>query len=285
MSEVKNEIMKVDQLPVITERLKAKSEEVAARVAEAKAAICTEDTVKSVKSLRAGLNKEFAELESQRLAIREKILEPYEAFNAVYKELIADKYKSADTDLKTKIETTEDGLKAEREAAIKAYYDEYAASLHVSSYTYDRAGINVTLNASTKSLKEKAKAFADKVHDDLLLIGTQQYPSEIAVEYEKSLNVSGAIRIVLDRHLAVEKAEVERQKAAEAKAEEAKHEEQFADFMPPPVAPVFSPPSAPVIIVSETPVQLYMATFKVTGTKDQLIALREFMKNGGYKYE
>ena len=275
-----NELIIVEQLPVITERLAAKSKEIDEKTAEALSMICTEETVKTVKALRASLTKDFAELEAQRKAVKDAIMAPYNTFEKCYVDLISSKFKSTDDKLKAKVVEVESGLKSEKEAEVKAYYDEYAASLHVSSYTYDRTGINVTLSASTKSLKEAAKAFADKIHGDLLLIGTQQYPAEIAIEYEKSLNVSDAIRLVLDRHLAIEKAEAARAEAEAANKVEEARVEAVEAFLPPPMA---APEIAPAIPVRTE--QMFTATFKVTGTKTQLIALREFMKNGGYKYE
>ena len=70
--------------------------------------------------------------------------------------------------------------------------------------------INVTLSASLKSLKEQAKLFIDTVEGDLRLIDTQEYKTEILVEYKKSLDVSDAITTVVDRHkeIEVEKAKV-----------------------------------------------------------------------------
>jgi hypothetical protein len=269
-----NNLIIIEQLPIIKAALEVKSAEIEAKTQDALSMICTEETVKTVKTLRADLNKEFAELEAQRKAVKDAVMKPYDEFEALYKDLISSKFKNADSELKGKISEVENGLKAEKEKEIKAYYDEYAASLHVSSFTYDRAGINVTLTASAKSLKEQCKAFCDKIHDDLLLIGTQQYPAEIAVEYEKSLNASDAIRRVLDRHLAIEEAE---RKAAEAKqiiAVEEQASEKVEAFLPP-----------PEIIEAPVKEQMFTATFKVTASKPMLIALRDFLKNGGYKYE
>ena len=108
------------------------------------------------------------------------------------------------------------------------------------------------------------------------MIETQQHAAEILVEYKKSFRASDAIRTVIDRHLAIENAEIERAKAAETKAAETKRVEQFSDFLPAPVAePVKeAKPEGP----------MYTATFTVTDTRERLIAVREFLKTGGYKY-
>ena len=273
MEKIKNDLMKVDQLPIITERLKAKSEEIKARTSEAKAMICTEDTVKAVKALRADLNKECRELEDQRKAIKETIMKPYNDFEAVYKELIVTPYREADADLKSKVDDVESGLKDLKAEDVMTYFYEYATAKNLAWLPFEVTGVTVTLSASAKSLKAECKAFVDMVSDDIGMIETQQYAAEILVEYKKTFRASEAIRIVIDRHLEIENAEIERKHIAEAKAAETKRVEPFADFLPPPVA---EPAKA------EEP-QMSI-TFTVTDTRDRLIAIRDFLKNGGYKY-
>ena len=102
----------------------------------------------------------------------------------------SDKYKSADNDLKTKIDLTENELKAKKEQEIKDYFEEYKTVNNIDFITYGQARINVTLSASMKSLKEQAKQFIDKIVDDLKLIETQEHKAEILVEYKQILNVS-----------------------------------------------------------------------------------------------
>ena len=60
-----NELIRVAQLPVIEERLRAMKETVDKRVGEALALVCNEETVQAVKAVRADLNKEFQVLEEQ----------------------------------------------------------------------------------------------------------------------------------------------------------------------------------------------------------------------------
>ena len=53
-----NELIVIEQLPVIKEQLKLASAEVDKKVEEAMALVCTEDNVKIIKEVRASLNKE-----------------------------------------------------------------------------------------------------------------------------------------------------------------------------------------------------------------------------------
>lgn len=272
----KKVMIAVKQLPIIVEQLQQVKEEVAAKVDFALRLVCTEDTVKDVKKVRSELNKEFAEYEASRKAVKKAILTPYEQFEVVYKDCVSDTYKKADTELKHKIDSVENELKAQKAAEVKSYFDEYLQSKGIDFVTFESAHINVTLSASMKSLKEQAKAFIDKIADDLALIDTQEHKDEILYEYKQSLNVSNAITMVTYRYKAIEEAkarEEERKAREQAAAEAAAKVEAVA---PPTVEPI-----APPVEEEKT----YTLKFTVRGTMPQLKALKEFLNNGGYDYE
>lgn len=271
----KKEMIAVKQLPIIVEQLQQVKEEVAAKVDFALRLVCTEDTVKDVKKVRSELNKELAEYEASRKAVKKAILTPYEQFEVVYKDCVSDTYKKADTELKRKIDSVENELKAQKAAEVKAYFDEYLQSKGIDFVTFESAHINVTLSASMKSLKEQAKAFIDKIADDLASIDTQEHKDEILYEYKQSLNVSNAITMVTYRYKAIEEAkarEEERKAREQAAAEAAAKVEAVA---PPTVEPI-----APPVEEEKT----YTLKFTVRGTMPQLKALKEFLNNGGYDY-
>lgn len=195
----------VKQLPQIEEHLKELSTEIDKKVESAKSLICTEENVKTIKQVRADLNKEFKEVEQQRKTVKEQVLKPYNDFETIYKQYISDKYKSADIDLKQKIDNVEKELKEQKEQEVKKYFEEYKTANNIDFAVYEQANINVTLSASMKSLKEQVKIFIDKIVDDLKLIEVQQNKEEILVEYKQTLNVSLAITTVMDRVKAIEK--------------------------------------------------------------------------------
>lgn len=272
----KKEMIAVKQLPIIVEQLQQVKAEVAAKVDFALRLVCTEDTVKDVKKVRSELNKELAEYEASRKAVKKAILTPYEQFEVVYKDCVSDTYKKADTELKRKIDSVENELKAQKAAEVKAYFDEYLQSKGIDFVTFESAHINVTLSASMKSLKKQAKAFIDKIACDLALIDTQEHKDDILYEYKQSLNVSSAITMVAYRYKAFEEAkarEEERKAREQAAAEAAAKVEAVA---PPTVEPI-----APPVEEEKT----YTLKFTVRGTMPQLKALKEFLNNGGYDYE
>lgn len=271
-----NELIVLKQTAIIEEGLRSKKSEIEAKVAFAKNIVCTEESVKQVKDIRAFLNKEFAELETQRKELKAQVLAPYEAFELVYKECASDIYKSADKDLKTKIDEIEDGIKAEKTEKVVEYFNEYQQSKNVEFITYDRANINVTLSTSLKSLKDQAKAFIDKVSDDLALIDTQENKAEILVEYKQHLNVSRAITTVTERYKAIETEKARMVQDAEAKAtreEVVQRIEKVVEL------------SAPVVEAPVVEAKKYKVTFTVTGTMEELKQVKAFLENGGYGYD
>lgn len=262
----------IKQLPQIEEHLKELSIEVEQKVENAKSLICTEENVKTIKEVRADLNKEFKEVEKQRKTVKEQVLAPYMQFEEVYKQYISDKYKSADIDLKQKVDSVESELKTKKEQEVKDYFEEYKTANNIDFITYEQARINVTLSASKKSLKEQAKSFIDKIKDDLNLIETQEHKTEILVEYKQTLNVSNAITIVTNRFKAIE--------------EEKNKQEEFIKEASKSV--IISAEEKKGILrapIEEKQEEILTLRFAVKGTRTKLKELKQFLESGGYDYE
>lgn len=290
------DLIVVKQLPQIEEHLKELSQDVDKKVENAKSLVCTEENVKTIKQIRADLNKEFKEVEAQRKIVKEQILAPYMQFEEIYKTYISDKYKSADSNLKAKIDSTENELKNIKEQEIKDYFEEYKKANNIDFVTYSQARINVTLSVSRKSLKEQAKQFIDKIVDDLKLINTQEHKTEILVEYKKSLNVSQAITSVTNRFKAIEEEKKRQEELKRKQLEEAQRRanesiraqteaarQALENFIPKNEEVEETILQAPVI--EEKQEEILTLRFTVKGTRTKLRELKQFLENGGYDYE
>jgi len=271
MSET--ELIVIEQLPIIKENLRSMSDEIDKEVSLAMSLVCNEETVKSVKDIRAKLTKKYNTLEDLRKSIKTAVLAPYNAFEADYKECVTDKFKSADTNLKGKIDDVENGLKEEKAAEVILYFTEYAQSKNIDFVTFERTGMQVRLSDSLKSLKSDAKAFLDKISDDLALIDTQDNKVEILVEYKSGLNVSLAITTVKNRYARIEE---ERERQETLQALKAKEHPRIAEV---------EVLSAPVVVSVPVEKKRYTAKFTVFATIEELQDLKEYLDNGGYKYE
>ena len=287
------DLIVVKQLPQIEEHLKELSLEVEQKVENAKILVCTEENVTTIKQIRASLNKEFKEVENQRKIVKEQILAPYMQFEEIYKMYISDKYKSADNDLKVKIDSTENELKNIKEQEIKDYFEEYKKANNIDFVTYSQARINVTLSSSMKSLKEQAKQFIDKIVDDLKLINTQEHKTEILVEYKKSLNVSQAITSVTNRFKAIEEEKKRQEELKRKQLEEAQRRadesiraqteatrQALENFIPKTEETILQAP-----VIEEKQEEILTLRFAVRGTRTKLRELKQFLENGGYDYE
>ena len=74
--EKQEQLIVIKQLPIIEEQLKNLSEEIDKKVERAMKLVVSDETVKEVKKVRAELNNEFKELETQRKYVKAKILTP-----------------------------------------------------------------------------------------------------------------------------------------------------------------------------------------------------------------
>ncbi len=284
----------VKQLPIIEEQLRTVKESVDARIAEALCLACTEDTLKSVKSMRAQLNKEFKEFEERRKTVKNAVMKPLESFDNAYKDCVSNAYKGADAELKKRIDSVELTLKEEKSEAVKEYFSEYSASNGIGFVMFEQAGIKVTLTASLKSLKAQAKEFIDKIIEDIALIATQEHSDEIFYYYKNPcsmtfLNAGKAITLTMEKYKAIaeEKAREEERRQHEkfVAASVAKVDAAVEELAPPTV-------TEPVI---EGPIEqeekefikepLFSVRFTVTETREKIKALKEFLNKGAYNYE
>lgn len=275
-----NEIAVVEQLPIITEKLKKVGEELDKRINELHldSLVCNEETRKEIKNLRTQIGTEFKECENQRKTIKNQVMTPYEEFNKIYEEEIKARYQQADLILKTKIDEVENGIKNKTRALAIEYFNEYKTSKTIIKDNYlsfEELNLSIGLDGLTdkgllvKKYKDVIIEKVDNVERDIETINTMEHNDEILAEYLKSKNLSLAIKEVNDRHIIL--AQV--QKDYEVVQEEQKQEEQVVEK----VEKVLSAP------VEEE--KLYTVKFSVTSTKEKLVELKKFLKDGGYKYE
>ena len=256
-------IIVVKQLPVIEERLKELKADIESRTSAAVAMDCTEENYKDIKKVRAELNKECKEYESQRIAVKNAINEPYERFNAVYKECVSNVFATAKTELDKKITAVEDGLKAAKRENVLKFAEELKASYSLDWLDINKVMPNVTLSASESSLIQKVSDTLEKINMECECINDP----EIFAEYKKTLNLAQSKMIVMNRRKEIEQAKLEAERKAHQ--EEIKQEtEKKVEMLAPPVVEEKPP---------KEEVKLYRLTFTVSGTKEQLKALKAFI--------
>ncbi len=237
--------------------------------------VITEDMLKDIKTEKSQINKAKETVATYRKDIVKEFKKPIEQFELLAKEtenILSEAYATCNYAVKR----YEDETKAKKTEEVKAYFDEYAQSLNIDFVKFERLGLNITLSASMKSLKDTVKVCLDKIASELDLINIQneELIPDMLVEYKQTLNVASAIKNVTDRHKAIEE-EKARQEALKAlKAEEEKSVAKVKEVVQEVTAPVE---------VEE--VKTYRSTFTVYGTIDQLKLLKEFMEKEGMRYD
>ncbi len=276
---VKNEIIRVEQLPIIREKLSEVSAAAQEKIKNALSLIVSEETVKTVKTVRADLNKQFAELEGLRKQVKSAILAPYEEFEAIYRELISNHFTTADAALKGRILEVEDALVKEKEEDVRAYFEELRVRENLDWVNFEDANIKVNLSASVKGLRDACDNYIKGIVQDINLIRetNAELAPEMLVEYKKVRNPLLAIRTVLDRKKELEQVTQTEQVRTEQEAREQVRQEQMLEFLP--------PAQAQIVQSEKAPEKIYTSAFKARGTKEQLQRLAAFMRASGITFE
>lgn len=237
----------VQQLPIIKEQLHSIKAQAQQSVDEALALACTEESLKVVKERRAELNRDRKDLDARRMAVKKQIMQPFEDFDEVYKECVTDVYGPADEKLKAKIADVEDGLRADKEKKVSAYFSELVKAAGVEWVSYSDVGITVTMTASLKSLKAKVKDYVDKVSADVGCINGMENAPEIMAEYKQCRNLAVAINSVSQRKDRIAREEAERKQRLEAQLRAQEAEKAVLDVAEEEL-------SAPQVMGTEPPV-------------------------------
>lgn len=274
------------------EELKA---EIAEKMQEYTSLAFTEDTIKEAKADRAKLNKLRAAFEDERKRIKKLCMAPYDAFEKQVKELIAlidEPIRLIDGQIKE----VEERRKIEKKGEILEFYESVIGSLK-GILPFDRVFRQEYLNVSRsmKSIKEEIQALIDRVNADLDTIEGfgSKYELQIKDVYLKTLDLSVAMQEKarleeVERQLAERKQREEQQVAKKAAAEalamqSAAGQEQVVEDtavhkdVPEKIAEAAQQEE-------EQKPELFQMDFRVWGTKDQLMGLRQYLIDNKIKF-
>lgn len=268
-----NALIKVESLPKITETLSIISDEIDARIQKALELECTEDSKTIVKSHRAELNKIKSALEERRKVVKEQILAPYFAFEQVYNELVKDKLVKADEILKERISTIEITQREERIQKMLDFAKEYIVFYKLEDVLQAKSVLpNITLSKSEKSLKEEIKGEIERIATEIQVIRQEDNAKEVLSYYlENGYDYPKAKLEVLNRHQKMEELKnVVVDNTIEVLDSEAVVEEEI---------------TTPIELKEEDIIELIECEFKVLATKEQLVKIKDFLKELGVQYE
>lgn len=284
MDDLNKAIIAVTKLPVVEEQLQAIKARWLAKLEDAKQMVCTEETVQSLKGIRADMRKEFAEADAQRKAAKVQYMAPWNAVEATFKACVKDSFDEADGILKGMIGEYETNLKRQCYATLKTFFLELAASEGIDFLTLEQAmamaKVNITLEDCKRRVPTRLQdAVAGVISDVAIALedaGKMDDSAEIIAEYKQTFDLGKAVAAVQQRKKRIQ-AEMEAAEARRAAQERMKAAEEKVQAVMPPVET-----AAPV--AAEPVFEEY--TFTVYGcTRTQLIKIRDFLKQEGISYE
>lgn len=271
-------IISITDLSVTEQNLQKVARECADKIATAKAMACTEDTKQAVKKTRTELKKKFEEYETERKARTAEYEKPLKDFKELYNKYIAIPFKEADEVLKKKIDDVEDVQKAEKYDKVNAYAQELITAYCLNWLDVDRVIPKVTITKSQTALEKEVISVIDRIKNDVDSISQTNDGDEILAEYMNCLNLAQARMAVNQRKRDIEKAQQTAQTYTQQENIKQEVEENVTQLAPPVVEE-----ETPEENISEMPV--FIMTFTVTGTLEQLRAVKAFLVENGIEFK
>lgn len=275
----------------LTEQILWNNEELKAAIAEKvkdyKTIAYTEDSLADMKKDRAGLNKLKNAFEDERKRIKKICMEPYEKFEQQVREitvLIDEPIKLIDSQVKE----IDERRKVAKKEEIKALFASIGFQTFVSlDMIWDEKWLNATVTLS--KIEEQMKSRMYQIGSDVLTINNlPEFSFEAMEVYKSTLDVNKAIQEGCRlSDIQKRKLEAERiKKEQEIRKEKETAEQEKAVVQNAASVPTYEAAQETVEEVLETQKEepVLQLDFRVWGTKEQLMALRNYMKENHLKF-
>lgn len=260
---------------------------IAEKMKEYKGLVFTEETISEGKKDRANLNKLRGAIDDERKRVKKLCMEPCNRFEKEVKEVLAlvDEQISA---IDIQIKEVEQIKREEKRKAVQELFESIGFQKFVTlEMIWDEKWLNasVALSKVENQMKETMYRIGEEVGTISRL---PEFSFEAMEVYKKTLDLTQAIKKGQEladiqkrkeEALARQKAEEERRKAEEAATgKESGNPEEAADTHD---APKKAEENDYTRVVSEPVMRI---DFHVWGTKEQILALRDYMKQNNLKF-
>jgi hypothetical protein len=225
-----------------------------------------ESNIDLAKKDKAMLNKASKALNAKRLEFEKEFMKPFSEF----KEIVSDTVKLiAECSLKIDVvvKQSEQKYKDDKKSTIQKLYDGKGFTLVPFSKIFDEKWLNKT--TKEKDINLDIDSRIAKIKDDIITLEAIGEDVDLLKSlYLDTLNINSTIQYANTLKANREKVKAESEKA---------------------VSPVVQTQTAPELKkatkISDLQVEVYVRAFKVSGTREDIIALSEFMNNRGIKFE
>lgn len=259
-------------------------EEIAEKMQEYTSLVFTEDTIKEAKADRAKLNKLRTAFEDERKKVKKQCMEPYEKFERQVKELTAlidEPIRLIDSQIKE----AEEFRKTQKRKDIETMFSEIGFQPFVSlEKIWDEKWLNASV--SMNRIEEQMKTRMYQIGNDVATINNlPEFSFEAMEVYKKSLDLTMAIQEgqrlseIQKRKAAYE----EEQKRKAAEEAERKRQEESEKLQQVPAHSVERKQDAKKPDEIAEP-KIMKLDFRVWGTEEQLMGLRQYMINNKIKF-
>ena len=256
---------------------------------EYKGLVFTEENITDAKKDRANLNKLKNAFEDERKRIKKSCMEPYNRFEEQVKEitsLIDEPICLIDSQIKE----VEQAKKEEKRKRVEELFRTIGFQSFVSlDNIWDEKWLNATV--SLTKIEEQMKTIMYRIGNDVATIHRlPEFSFEAMETYKKTLDLSQAIKegqrlADIQKRKAEHEAELERKRAEEAERQKkaAAEEERIQKES----NKGGGEPAASTNNIDPEPAQqeaIMQLDFRVWGTQEQLLALRDYMKKNNLKF-
>ena len=270
----------------ITQGIKNKEylkKELASQLEYYKGLAVTEETMKDAKSDRATLNKLRTAIDDQRKKVKKQFTEMYKPFEDDCKELIAmiDEPIGA---IDSQMEVLNTKRKEEKRAELEKFFKGINCLDFVKiEDVLDPKWGNATakIDKLKDSMAEKVQRISDDHAEIRKLYADSPMLTAIMQRFEQTLDKGAALAYAAE----IERKEQARRERETAEKARLEAEQTQLEPEPIPVEKSFTPPEETVIHTTVQPEPTITGTFRVKGTKAQIIALREFLNANGLDFE
>lgn len=260
---------------------------IAEKMKEYNGLVFTEETISEGKKDRANLNKLRGAIDDERKRVKKLCMEPYDKFEKEVKEVLAlvDEQISA---IDVQIKEVEQIKREEKRKAVQELFESIGFQKFVTlEMIWDEKWLNasVALSKVENQMKETMYRIGEEVGTISRL---PEFSFEAMEVYKKTLDLTQAIKKGQEladiqkrkeEALARQKVEEERRKAEEAAAgKESENPEEAVDTQE---TPKKAEENDYTRVVSESVMRI---DFRVWGTKEQILALRDYMKQNNLKF-
>lgn len=251
------------------EELKA---EIAAKMAEYKGIVFTEENIREAKADRSNLRRLKEAFEAERKRIKKLCMEPYERFEAQVREvtaLIDEPIRLIDAQIKE----AEEQRRGQKRKDIESMFESIGFQSFVSlDMIFDERWLNATMPLG--KIEEQMRERMFRIGQDVLAISQlPEFSFEAMENYKRTLDVALAIQ--------------EGQRLSDIQKRKAEHEEQRRAEESVAARQDGSDQKAQdgAGAAQEMPSQkAYTVDFRVTATQEQLERLKAFLADNGIQY-